>query len=85
LLKMHLVACPPIHLRICHQRLEFFLCAFWRCGSACATTGRGLRKRNPNCRNTLDARIRKLLTEAIDGRIEPDGRPSGGWDNQLVH
>src|SRR6516165_11470894 len=25
LLKMHLVACPPIHLRICHQRLEFFL------------------------------------------------------------
>ena len=53
LLKMHLVGCPQVHLRIGYQRLEFFLCAFWRCGSACATMGRGLRKRNPNCRNTL--------------------------------
>src|SRR5208283_2407742 len=53
LLKMHLVGCPQVHLRIGHQCLEFFLCACWRCGSACATTGRGFRKRNPNCRNTL--------------------------------
>jgi hypothetical protein len=39
LLKMHLVGCPQVHLRICHQCLEFLLCAFWRCGSACATRG----------------------------------------------
>ena len=53
LLKMHLVGRPQLHVRICHQGLEFFLCAFCRSGSACATIGRGLRKRNPNCRKSL--------------------------------
>src|SRR5208337_4806578 len=53
LLKMNLVGCPQVHVRIGHQRLKFFLCACCRSGSACATMGRGLRKRNPNCRKSL--------------------------------
>jgi hypothetical protein len=36
LLEVHLVGCPEIYRRIFHQRLEFFLCAFCRAGSAWA-------------------------------------------------
>src|SRR5712691_11252180 len=52
LLEMHFVRGPEIHGLVLHQRLEFFLCAFCRSGSACAMLGRGLRSRKPNCRNT---------------------------------
>src|SRR6202008_1102673 len=51
LLEVHLVGSPEIHGRILHQRLEFFLCAFCRAGSAWAIRGRGLRRRKPSCRN----------------------------------
>ncbi len=51
LLEVHFVGGPEIHRLVCHQRLEFFLCAFCRAGSACAMLGRGLRSRKPNCRN----------------------------------
>src|ERR1035438_5258850 len=50
---MHFVDGSQVHVWIGHQGLEFFLCAFCRSGSACATMGRGLRKRNPNCLNSL--------------------------------
>src|SRR6202022_3049935 len=51
LLEVHLVGSPEIYSRIHHQRLEFFLCAFCRSGSAWAIWGRGLRSRKPSCRN----------------------------------
>src|SRR5258708_15269064 len=51
LLEVHLVGSPEIHGRILHQRLEFFLCALCRSGSAWAIWGRGLRSRKPSCRN----------------------------------
>ena len=52
LLEVDFVGGPQIYTVVLPQRLEFFLCAFCRSGSACAITGRGLRIRNPNCRNS---------------------------------
>src|ERR1700730_10219262 len=50
LLKVHFVHSPQVHRTVRHQFAEFFLCFFWRTGSARAKTGRGLRSRNSNCR-----------------------------------
>jgi len=49
LLEMYFVRGPEIYALVFHQRLEFFLCAFCRSGSAWAILGRGLRNRKPNC------------------------------------
>src|SRR5258708_37333300 len=51
LLEVHLVGSPEIYSRILHQRLEFFLCAFCRSGSAWAIWGPVLLSRKPTCRN----------------------------------
>src|SRR5580700_11352620 len=51
LLKVNFVQCPEVHSGIAHQLAEFFLWVFCRVGSALAKTGRGLRRRNSNCRN----------------------------------
>ncbi len=48
LLKVHFVGRPKIDVRVLHQGLEFFLCAFCAAGSAWATAGRGLRNRKPS-------------------------------------
>src|ERR1035437_966965 len=47
LLEVHLVGSPEIHARILHQRLEFFLCAFCRSGSACAIWGAACAAESP--------------------------------------
>src|ERR1700704_2957445 len=51
LLKVHFVQGPKVHRIVRHQLVQFFLCFFCRAGSALAKTGRGLRRRNSNCRN----------------------------------
>lgn len=51
LLKVNFVSGPQIYGRIAAQGLQFFLCCFCSPASACARAGRGLRSRNPNCRN----------------------------------
>jgi len=51
LLKVHFIGGPQVHFVIILHRLEFFLCAFCRSGSAWARAGRGLRSRKPNLRN----------------------------------
>jgi hypothetical protein len=48
LLKVHFVGRPKIDVRVLHQGLEFFLCAFCTAGSACARAGRGFRNRKPS-------------------------------------
>jgi hypothetical protein len=52
LLEMDFVPCPQVHSRIPTQRSQFFLWRFCKPGSAWAMAGRGLRSRNPNCRNS---------------------------------
>src|SRR5260370_10649656 len=48
LLEMHFVRSPEIHGLVLHQRLEFFLYAFFRSGSAWELVWRRLRRRKPN-------------------------------------
>ncbi len=52
LLEVNFVSRPQIDARILSEDLQFFLCRFCNWGSAWAMAGRGLRSRNPNCRNS---------------------------------